>query len=99
MRKKLCRPSGTRVVFVLNPGLTSWAKLFRHSAAGVGRLVLHRSPENLNRSPEKFRGSAKNLLVSDDQPGLACTEANSHALIKGQCDGMRVTRLKSTLFS
>ena len=45
VRENLCRPSGTRLVFPLYPGLTSWAKLFGRSAAGVWSFLLRHSPK------------------------------------------------------
>jgi len=37
-------PYGTRADFLLFPGLTSWAKLFRRFAARVWSFLVHRSP-------------------------------------------------------
>lgn len=39
VRGTLYRPSGTRVLFQLYPGLTAWAKLFRRTAATVVALI------------------------------------------------------------
>ncbi len=39
LQKKICRPSGTRMFSQLHPRLTSWAKLFRPSGAGLSVVL------------------------------------------------------------
>jgi hypothetical protein len=40
-RESECRPSGTGSLFTLYPGLTSWANVYRRSAAEIWRILRH----------------------------------------------------------